>query len=51
MNRAKLSPDHDDIFDNLKNVVVTEAMKRHTWEEKVDLPSIENLQLHLRGRN
>ncbi|XP_043280094.1 dynamin-like 120 kDa protein, mitochondrial isoform X2 [Venturia canescens] len=34
MNRAKQSPDHDDIFDNLKNSVVTEAMKRHSWEEK-----------------
>ncbi|XP_029044221.1 dynamin-like 120 kDa protein, mitochondrial isoform X4 [Osmia bicornis bicornis] len=34
MNQAKLSPDHDDIFDNLKNAVVTEALKRHTWEEK-----------------
>lgn len=35
MNQAKLSPDHDDIFDNLKNAVVSEAMRRHFWEEKV----------------
>ncbi|XP_015430429.1 PREDICTED: dynamin-like 120 kDa protein, mitochondrial isoform X2 [Dufourea novaeangliae] len=34
MNKAKLSTDHDDIFDNLKNAVVNEAMRRHTWEEK-----------------
>ncbi|XP_046420696.1 dynamin-like GTPase OPA1, mitochondrial isoform X1 [Neodiprion pinetum] len=34
MNQAKLSPDHDDIFDNLKNTVVTEAMQRHSWEDK-----------------
>ena len=34
MNQAKLSPDHDDIFDNLKNAVVNEAMRRHYWEEK-----------------
>ena len=36
MNQAKLSPDHDDIFDNLKNAVVNEAMRRHYWEEKVN---------------
>lgn len=35
MNQAKLSQDHDDIFDNLKNAVVTEAMQRHSWEDKV----------------
>ncbi|CAK9818538.1 Dynamin-like 120 kDa protein, mitochondrial [Anthophora plagiata] len=34
INQAKLSPDHDDIFDNLKNAVVNEAMRRHSWEEK-----------------
>ncbi|KAG7212237.1 hypothetical protein KM043_012568 [Ampulex compressa] len=34
MSQARLSPDHDDIFDNLKNAVVTEAMRRHSWEEK-----------------
>ncbi|XP_012523905.1 dynamin-like 120 kDa protein, mitochondrial isoform X8 [Monomorium pharaonis] len=34
MSQARLSPDHDDIFDNLKNAVVNEAMRRHSWEEK-----------------
>ncbi|XP_012226565.1 dynamin-like GTPase OPA1, mitochondrial isoform X4 [Linepithema humile] len=34
MAQARLSPDHDDIFDNLKNAVVNEAMRRHSWEEK-----------------
>lgn len=31
---AKKSPDHDEIFDNLKAAVVEEAIKRHTWEDK-----------------
>lgn len=35
MMQARLSPDHDDIFDNLKNAVVQEAVERHTWEDKV----------------
>lgn len=35
MAQARLSPDHDDIFDSLKNSVVNEAMRRHSWEEKV----------------
>ncbi|XP_033222925.1 dynamin-like 120 kDa protein, mitochondrial isoform X1 [Belonocnema kinseyi] len=34
MSQAKLNPDHDNIFDNLKNEVVNEAMNRHTWEDK-----------------
>lgn len=37
MSQARLSPDHDDIFDNLKNAVVNEAMRRHSWEEKVNI--------------
>lgn len=36
MTQARLSQDHDDIFDNLKNAVVNEAMRRHSWEEKVN---------------
>ncbi|XP_067005370.2 dynamin-like GTPase OPA1, mitochondrial isoform X2 [Anabrus simplex] len=34
MERARMSKDHDDIFDNLKKAVVDEAMKRHSWEDK-----------------
>ncbi|XP_008217592.1 dynamin-like 120 kDa protein, mitochondrial isoform X1 [Nasonia vitripennis] len=34
MMQARLSPDHDNIFDNLKNAVVEEAITRHTWEDK-----------------
>lgn len=34
MAQARLNPDHDDIFDNLKNAVVSEAMRRHSWEVK-----------------
>lgn len=37
MAQARLRPDHDHIFDNLKNAVVNEAMRRHSWEEKVQL--------------
>lgn len=37
MERAKNRPDHDDIFDNLKTAVVDEAMRRHSWEDKVSL--------------
>lgn len=31
---AKKSPDHEDIFDNLKGAVVEESIKRHSWEDK-----------------
>ncbi|XP_076298769.1 dynamin-like GTPase OPA1, mitochondrial isoform X4 [Lasioglossum baleicum] len=34
MNKAKQSPDHDDVFDQLKTAVVSEAMRRHSWESK-----------------
>ncbi|XP_046811441.1 dynamin-like 120 kDa protein, mitochondrial isoform X4 [Lucilia cuprina] len=34
MDKAKKSPDHDDIFDNLKSAVVDEAIRRHSWEDK-----------------
>lgn len=34
MEKAKKSPDHDDIFDNLKAAVVDEAIRRHSWEDK-----------------
>lgn len=34
MNKEKQSPDHDGIFDNIKNAVVNEAVDRHSWEDK-----------------
>lgn len=35
MQNSKKSPDHDNLFDNLKAAVIDEAVKRHTWEDKV----------------
>ena len=35
MERAKTRPEHDDIFDTLKANVVDEALRRHSWEDKV----------------
>ncbi|KAL3282671.1 hypothetical protein HHI36_005846 [Cryptolaemus montrouzieri] len=32
--KARSTPDHDNIFDKLKEAVVNEAMVRHTWENK-----------------
>lgn len=34
MQKSQQNLDHDDIFDMLKAAVVSEAMKRHTWENK-----------------
>ncbi|XP_015835463.1 dynamin-like 120 kDa protein, mitochondrial isoform X1 [Tribolium castaneum] len=34
MSKAKEAPDHDDVFDLLKAAVVSEAMQRHSWEDK-----------------
>lgn len=34
MQKAAHNADHDDIFDQLKQAVVTEAMQRHVWEDK-----------------
>ncbi|CAH1117965.1 unnamed protein product [Phaedon cochleariae] len=34
MRKAATAPDHDDIFDQLKEAVVAEAMQRHSWEGK-----------------
>ena len=35
VDKAKLSKDHDDIFDQLKAAVVDEVMRKHQWEDKV----------------
>uniref|UniRef100_A0A1Y1LEL3 Dynamin-like GTPase OPA1, mitochondrial n=1 Tax=Photinus pyralis TaxID=7054 RepID=A0A1Y1LEL3_PHOPY len=34
LEKASKSPDHDTIFDQLKEAVVTEAMQKHLWEDK-----------------
>ncbi|XP_077301417.1 opa1 mitochondrial dynamin like GTPase isoform X2 [Arctopsyche grandis] len=34
IRKAQLSPNHDDVFDNLKGAVVEEAVRRHKWEDK-----------------
>uniref|UniRef100_A0A6P7GK10 Dynamin-like GTPase OPA1, mitochondrial n=1 Tax=Diabrotica virgifera virgifera TaxID=50390 RepID=A0A6P7GK10_DIAVI len=34
LQKAAEAPDHDDIFDLLKQAVVNEAMVRHVWESK-----------------
>lgn len=54
--RAKKSPDHDEIFDNLKAAVVDEAIKRHAWEDKaidmlrvIQLNTLEDRCVHDKG--
>ncbi|KAL1491006.1 hypothetical protein ABEB36_011668 [Hypothenemus hampei] len=34
MQKASHAPDHDDVFDELKKAVVSQAMNRHKWEDK-----------------
>lgn len=34
LKKAAEAPDHDDIFDQLKESVVVEALNRHKWEDK-----------------
>lgn len=53
MEKAKKSPDHDDIFDNLKVTVLDEAIKRHSWENKamdmlrvIQLNTLEDRSVH-----
>lgn len=53
IQKAKKSPDHDKIFDNLKAAVVDEAIKKHTWENKaidmlrvIQLNTLEDRSVH-----
>jgi len=53
ITKAKKSPDHDDIFDNLKTVVVDESIRRHSWEDKamdmlrvIQLNTLEDRSVH-----
>uniref|UniRef100_A0A336MA42 Dynamin-like GTPase OPA1, mitochondrial n=1 Tax=Culicoides sonorensis TaxID=179676 RepID=A0A336MA42_CULSO len=53
MEKAKKSPDHDDIFDNLKHAVVDESIKRHSWEDKaidvlrvIQINALEDRNVH-----
>lgn len=34
INKSKQAPNHDDIFDLLKDAVISEAINRHSWESK-----------------
>ncbi|XP_015908038.1 dynamin-like GTPase OPA1, mitochondrial isoform X2 [Parasteatoda tepidariorum] len=44
LEKSKSSKEHDDIFDNLKNAVVDDAIRNHSWEEKaVDMLRIIQL--------
>ncbi|KAK6622157.1 hypothetical protein RUM44_001964 [Polyplax serrata] len=45
LNKAKNSKDHDNIFDNLKQAVVDEALMRHTWEDKAS-EALRGIQLN-----
>jgi optic atrophy protein 1 len=47
VEKAKLSKDHDNIFDQLKAAVVDESMRKHQWENKVMNQSIYFLNIEL----
>lgn len=53
VDKAKLSKDHDDIFDQLKAAVVDEVMRKHQWEDKaaevlrvIQLNTLEDRSVH-----
>lgn len=53
MEKARKSPDHDDIFDNLKTAVIDESIKRHSWEDKaidvlrvIQINALEDRNVH-----
>ncbi|XP_052869147.1 dynamin-like 120 kDa protein, mitochondrial isoform X2 [Anopheles cruzii] len=50
---ARKTPDHDDLYDNLKSAVIDEAIRRHTWEDKaidmlrvIQLNTLEDRSVH-----
>ena len=53
MEIARKTPDHDDLFDNLKSAVIDEAIRRHSWEDKamdmlrvIQLNTLEDRSVH-----
>ncbi|XP_052894754.1 dynamin-like 120 kDa protein, mitochondrial isoform X1 [Anopheles moucheti] len=53
MEVARRTPDHDDLYDNLKSAVIDEAIRRHTWEDKaidmlrvIQLNTLEDRSVH-----
>ncbi|XP_055593264.1 dynamin-like 120 kDa protein, mitochondrial isoform X2 [Uranotaenia lowii] len=53
MEVARKTPDHDDLYDNLKCAVIDEAIRRHSWEDKaidmlrvIQLNTLEDRSVH-----
>lgn len=53
MEVARKTPDHDDLYDNLKSAVIDEAIRRHSWEDKaidmlrvIQLNTLEDRNVH-----
>ncbi|XP_058118863.1 dynamin-like 120 kDa protein, mitochondrial [Anopheles ziemanni] len=53
MEVARKTPDHDDLYDNLKSAVIDEAIRRHSWEDKaidmlrvIQLNTLEDRSVH-----
>lgn len=53
MEVARKTPDHDDLYDNLKSAVIDESIRRHSWEDKaidmlrvIQLNTLEDRNVH-----
>lgn len=53
IEKSKKSPEHDDIFDNLKYAVIDESIRRHSWEDKaidvlrvIQVNALEDTNVH-----
>ncbi|XP_055627530.1 dynamin-like 120 kDa protein, mitochondrial isoform X2 [Toxorhynchites rutilus septentrionalis] len=53
MEVARRTPDHDDLYDNLKSAVIDESIRRHSWEDKaidmlrvIQLNTLEDRSVH-----